>query len=221
MRTKALLVDDHPLFRDGIVLLIGHEFPQWELQQAGSLSQALECLDRDPDIALVLLDLGLPDNEGLAGLIRLQAHAPGPRYVVLSSSDGQQTILSAIEHGASGFIPKTSQTGAMLGALRTVLGGGIFLPLQVSSAGPAAASHAVPTSERLGISPRQVDVLRLLIEGKSNKVICRELGISESTVKTHLATIFRKLDATSRTQAVIAAARMGLRLDLPPRRVSL
>lgn len=219
MRTKALLVDDHPLFRDGVALLIGHEFPEWELVQAGSLAQALECLGHDPGIALVLLDLGLPDNEGLAGLTRLRLRAPQPRYVVLSSSDGEDMVLAAVEHGASGFIPKSSQTGAMLNALRTALNGGTVLP---PLAGPLPAplpwrSDEGSAADRLGISPRQVDILRLLAEGKSNKLICRELGIAESTVKTHLAMIFRKLDASSRTQAVVAAARLGLCLDPPPR----
>ena len=217
MQTKALLVDDHPLFRDGIAMLIGMEFPQWQLAQAGSLEEALEALRQDPGIALVMLDLALPDSDGLMGLTRLRLQSPGPRYVVLSSTEGEQVTLAAIDNGACGFIPKSSQTGTMLGALRTVLHGGVFLPsgIQLSATTPPALPAEGSTAERLGISPRQADILTLLVEGKTNKHICRELGIAESTVKTHLAMIFRKLGASSRTQAVVAAARMGLRLEPP------
>lgn len=213
MRSTVLLVDDHPLFREGVVVLLGHEFPRWQLLQAGTLAEAIAHLERDPDISLVLLDLSLPDSQGLAGLVRLREHAARPRYVVMSSSDGERTVLAAIEHGAAGFIPKTSQAGAMLNALRTVLGGGIFLPSHFAGASMGrVAPPAASSADALGLSSRQVDVLRQLAEGKSNKAICRELGISESTVKTHLETIFRKLGATSRTQAVVAAARAGLLL---------
>jgi DNA-binding NarL/FixJ family response regulator len=205
---KILLVDDHALFRAGVALLLGHEFAQWQVLQVGSLNDAIDSLTREPDIALVLLDLRLPDSEGLAGLVRLRLHAPRPRYVVVSGSDGEKAVLEAIENGAAGFIPKTSSAGAMLAALRTVVHGGVALPSPMCAAGPVAALVTPP--EPLGLSARQGDVLRLLIEGKSNKGICSDLGIAESTVKTHLVTIFRKLDVTSRTQAVAASARLGM-----------
>lgn len=198
------------MFREGLALLLAHEFPQWELRQAGSLEQAAACLATDADIGLVVLDLSLPDSAGLATLTRLRLRAPQPRYVVLSASDEPDLVVGAIEQGAAGFVPKSSQTGAMLGAMRAVLDGGVVLPPSVCQA-PAAAAR--PAADVLGISPRQVEVLRLLIEGKSNKAISRDLGIAESTVKTHLETLYRRLDATSRTQAVVAAARLGLRLD--------
>lgn len=201
------------MFREGLALLLAHEFPQWQLLQAGSLEQAAAQLADDPGIGLVVLDLSLPDSAGLATLTRLRLRAPGPRYVVLSASDEPELVVGAIDHGAAGFVPKSSQTGAMLSAMRAVLDGGVVLPSSVCSGTPAPARSA---TEALGISPRQGDVLRLLIEGKSNKAISRDLGIAESTVKTHLEVIYRKLDATSRTQAVVAAARLGLRLDALP-----
>lgn len=217
MQTTALLIDDHPLFRAGVAGLLGVEFAAWKVLQAGSLGEALERLDQHPDVSLVLLELGLPDSEGVASLVRLRLHAPGPRYVVLTSSDSEATMLSAIENGAAGFIPKTTPSTAMLAALRTVLAGGVFVPSNQAEALAAAfAPASAPACDVLGITPRQVDVLRLLIEGLGNKAICRALGISESTVKTHLVTIFRKLGATSRTQAVVAAARLGLRLRALP-----
>ena len=208
---KFLLVDDHALFRDGLALLVSHEFPQLTLLQAADLAEAERCLDRHPDLRLVLLDLSLPDSEGLDGLQRLRARAEHVIYVVLSADQSTPTILAAIDAGAAGFIPKTTQSGVMLAALRTILAGGVYLPDGV------AARRAAPPDggTGLGLSPRQADVLRLLIEGKTNKLICRDLGLSESTVKTHLEAIFRRLEVSTRTQAVVAAARLGLRLGEP------
>jgi len=198
------------MFREGLALLLAHEFPKWQLLQAGSLEQAAARLAEDSGIGLVILDLSLPDSTGLATLTRLRQRAPSPRYVVLSASEDQELVMAAIDQGAAGFVPKSSQTGAMLGAMRAVLDGGVVLPPSFCETSPPPARTA---TEALGVSPRQAEVLRLLIEGKSNKAISRDLGIAESTVKTHLETLYRKLDATSRTQAVVAAARLGLRLD--------
>jgi len=211
---KTLLVDDHPLFREGLAMLITQGFPELALHQAGGIAEALEHIGREGDIALVLLDLGLPDSNGMQGLQRLREHAPEVTVVVLSANESPETVLAAIDAGAAGFIPKTSRLGVMQAALRVVLNGGVYLP-------EGLLGHTPPTTEMdadaaaLGLSPRQLDVLRLLIEGRPNKLICRELDLSESTVKTHLAAIFRKLNANTRTQAVVAAARLGLRLSAP------
>jgi DNA-binding NarL/FixJ family response regulator len=210
--TEILLVDDHALFREGISLLLRNEFPDCRVHHAGSLVDAASLLAREPRVSLVLLDLALPDSAGLAGLVRLRALTPQPRYVVMSSSESLDLVESSIENGAAGFVPKTSQAGAMMRALRIVLDGGIYLP---AHSHPTSATSA-NVDEALDLSPRQADVLRLLIEAKSTKIISRELSISEATVKTHLAVIYRKLGATSRTQAVVTVARMGLRFDAPP-----
>lgn len=209
---KTLLIDDHPLFREGLSLLMAHAFPQLDIRQADSIGQALERLRSEPDIRLALLDLGLPDSSGTLSLRRLRDAAPEVTVVVLSADETPETVLGAIDEGAAGFIPKTSQPGAMRAALETVFAGGVYLPPRVLGL-RTDAPPAEPAEMALGLSPRQLDVLKLLINGKSNKVICRELDLSESTVKTHLGAIFRKLNASSRTQAVVAAARMGLRLS--------
>ncbi|MBX3637527.1 MAG: response regulator transcription factor [Rubrivivax sp.] len=206
---KLLLVDDHALFRDGLALLVGLEFPALELLQAGSLAQAQELLARHPDTRLVLLDLGLPDAAGLAALSLLRQVSDLAPCVILSAEESPAVVLAALDAGAAGFIPKTTQSDTMLAALRTILAGGVYLPPCVTGElrPPAPGGEAVT-----GLSERQMDVLRLLLEGKSNKHIGRELGLSESTVKTHLSAIFRRLDVNSRTQAVVAASRLGLRL---------
>lgn len=210
---KWLLVDDHALFRDGLALLIAHRLSTPELPievlEAADLAQAGEVVAQHPDVSLVLLDLGLSQHQGLGTLTQWISMAPQVPVVVLSADERPDVILAAVDAGAAGFIPKTVHAKTMQEALRCVLGGGVYLP---------AMAHAAPrlqgadTLASLGLSERQVDVLRLLIEGKSNKDICRRLALAESTVKTHLAAIFRKLDVNSRTQAVVAVAQAGIRL---------
>ena len=202
---KALLVDDHALFREGLALLMAHAFDGVECLQAASIAEAIDLGGQHPDLALTLLDLGLPDSDGMAGLRQLQQELPGPALVVLSADDAPQTVLDTINAGAQGFIPKSAEPGLMREALAHVLAGGIYLPRHTPSA-PTASPAAIDLSER------QLDVLRLLIRGRSNKLISRELDLSESTVKTHLAAVFRKLEVNSRTQAVVKAAALGLRL---------
>jgi DNA-binding NarL/FixJ family response regulator len=206
---KALLVDDHALFREGVALLVAQRLPELQLVLAGDLAEALRLLGLQPGFSLVLLDLGLPDSSGLGGLARVREAAPQVPVVVMSADDRPDTVLSAIEQGAAGFIPKTASASALTDALRTVLDGRVALPPQVV---PLLAQADAMDGTALGLSPRQLEVLRLLIEGRSNKLIQRELDLAESTVKTHLQAIFRRLEVNSRTQAVIAAARLGLRL---------
>jgi DNA-binding NarL/FixJ family response regulator len=209
---KTLLVDDHILFREGLAMLINQGFAQALLLQAGSIAETLAQIAEQGDIELVLLDLALPDSSGMSGLKRLREQAPEVTVVVLSADETPETVLAAIEAGAAGFIPKTARLGVMQEALRVVLDGGVYLPEAVLTRSAAPVPSPEAAGDSLGLSPRQLDVLKLLIEGKPNKLICRELDLAESTVKTHLAAIFRRLNANSRTQAVVAAARLGLRL---------
>ena len=216
---KALLVDDHAFLRDALARVMMQEFPFLQLLQAGTLAEARAALEAQPDVGLVLLDLSLPDGHGLDVLPQLRT-TTGATLVVMSADDRSATILAAIQAGAAGYIPKTLESARMLDALRVVMSGGVYLPpklLDVSADRPPGMATATVREPRdLGLSPRQGEVLRMLIEGKPNKLIARELDMSESTVKTHLAAVFRKLEATSRTQAVVAAARLGLRLVPAP-----
>ena len=223
---KLLLIDDHPLFRDGLSLLIQHrldlaEHGGAEVLEAGSLQEALLALESHPDVDLVLLDLGLADRQGLGTLTEWRELVPQLPVVVLSADDRPGTIVAAIDQGASGFIPKTVEASVMQEALHRVLSGGVYLPpLPTDAVAPdplpsdddGMRDEAVGPDAKLGLSGRQLDVLRLLVEGKPNKEICRVLSLSESTVKTHLSAIFRKLKVSSRTQAVVAVARAGVTL---------
>lgn len=204
---KLLLVDDHAMFREGLSLLIANHFQDVEVLQAERLAQAIAMVRRHVDLDVVLLDLALPDSQGLEALPALHEATPNARIVVLSADDSPTTVRGAIEHGAAGFIPKTAQGSTLRAALDVVLGGGVYLPGNAAHA-PAAAGAP---ERALGLSPRQMEVLHLLIRGATNKHICRELSMAESTVKTHLAAIFRRLEVSNRTQAVFAAARLGLR----------
>jgi DNA-binding NarL/FixJ family response regulator len=209
---NVLLVEDHALLRESLALMFGQAWPSVRFLEAGTLAQAVHTLQAHPDVQLVLVDLTLPDAQGLGHLARLRDHAPYARLVVISADDRPQTVLDAIEAGAAGFIPKTTEFRVVLDALQRVLDGGVVLPATLSSAAAAASPESRDPLGALGLSPRQAEVLALLVEGHTNKAICRALGLSPSTVKTHLETIFRRLEVRSRTQAVVAVARLGLRL---------
>lgn len=205
---RILLVDDHRLLADALGGLIEARFPAWTVEQAGSLAEALARLDEHTD--LVLLDLGLPDARGVEAVQAVRAHAPQVRIVVLSADDHPDTVRASIELGASGFVPKRADSRELVQALSATLEGGVTLPPTLLASWPRPASE--PAVE---LTPRQLDVLRLLVEGQSNKAICRTLGLSESSVKTHLEAVYRRLGVANRTQAVVAAARLGLRFTRP------
>jgi DNA-binding NarL/FixJ family response regulator len=223
---KLLLVDDHGLFREGLGLLMqqmpmatGPDDPAPTVLEAGSLQDALTLARVHPDLRLAFLDLRLPDAQGLESIQRWRQACPQVPAVVLSADDRVDTVISAIDAGAVGFIPKTARSADMRRALAQVLSGGVYLPdLPDAPTLSGGHGHEVPDhgeeSLSLGLSERQLEVLSLLVEGQANKDICRVLGLSDSTVKTHLAAIFRKLGVNTRTQAVVAVARLNLKL--PP-----
>lgn len=204
------MVDDHVLFRDGLALMMTQCFPQVILREAASLNGALEQLRRSPSVDMVLLDLGLGDSHGLDSIDRLRRDAPRVALIVLSGDDRPETVLACIEHGAAGFIPKTARSGVIETGLRTVIEGGIYIPRSVvlQMALKTCSTEAGPGG--LGLSQRQVDVLHGLAAGEATKAMARRMDVAESTVKTHLLGIYRKLGVSSRTEAVLAAARHGL-----------
>ena len=220
---KILMIDDHHLVRDGMRPLLqrladGGE--AIEVLDAATFQAGLEMADANPDVELVLLDLNLPDAHGVSALAQLQSRHRGIPVVVVSGEDDPALVRALIEQGALGFIPKSSSPEVILNAIRLVLSGGTYLPREVMAAhaapGGAGAAHAPAGTQsritsRLNITPRQADVLKLLIEGKSNKQICRELDLAEGTVKNHIAAVFKALNVTTRVQAVIAAGKLGIK----------
>jgi len=213
---NVLLIDDHPLFREGLALLLQPLRTDLVTQQAGSVEEGLDRLQAGPAADLVLIDLGLPGMNGLEGIALLRQRYPELPVVALSSADDRDTVLRAIDAGAMGFIPKSSTSAVLMAALQLILARGIYLPpvAFLGASGVAAAAPAAPERVNpagLGLSPRQCDVLYLILQGKPAKLIERELGLSASTVKVHTSAVLRALNVTTRTQAVVAAGRLGLR----------
>jgi len=203
---KIILADDHSLFRDGFSLLLSQMQVDAVVIQAGTLDEALKMAQLNPDVDLLLLDLNMPGMNGEPGLVRVLADFPSLPVVIMSGSDDRQHIERFLAIGASGFIPKTSTSHVMLSAIKLVLAGGVYVPPQMLL--PVEREVLAHANGRL--TERQQNVLELLVQGKSNKLICRELGMSEGTAKAHITAILRALDATNRTEAAAAARRLGL-----------
>jgi DNA-binding NarL/FixJ family response regulator len=221
---NILLVDDHILFREGIALLLQPLVDGREILEAGSCEQAFAMLQNDSSVDLVLMDLGLPGLSGLDGIAMMrERHAEIP-VVALSSSDDRETVLKALDAGAMGFISKSSSSGVLKAALKLILAKGIYLPPSAfladrpslsATSGTTASETKSPslTPSALGLTPRQAEVLYHILQGKPAKLICRELGLSASTVKSHTSAVLRALNVTTRTQAVVAAGKLGLKFN--------
>ena len=223
---KILLVDDHSLFRDGLRHLLNGLDADATVLEAGSGSEALAAVGQNPDLDLILLDLSLPDLGGLEILARLHDKQPEIPVVVLSGSEQVSDIIAALEGGARGYIPKSSSSHVLCAALKLVFAGAVYVPPAVFAAPcPAAARPApkladlwcaggsVSDPAALGLTPRQQDVLKLIVEGKSNKLIARELGIEESTVKVHISPVLKALKVVNRVHAILAVSRLGIKFD--------
>ena len=209
---RILVVDDHPLIQVALRHVLTEIEATVELFQAHDSVAARARLAERPDIELILLDLALPGSDGFELLRELRVDWPGIPVLVLSATHDRDTIETALDMGAMGFIPKTANARQLIDALRLVLAGGIYVP---TDAGGAEGIRLRPVSRPsdLGLTMRQADVLKLLVQGKPNKLICRDLRLSEGTVKVHVSAILRALNVHTRTQVVIELARRGVRLE--------
>jgi DNA-binding NarL/FixJ family response regulator len=219
---KAVVVDDHPLIQEAVSNMLRRLEPDADIALAGDCERGLHIAGTGAEPDLVLLDLDLPGLSGIPALKRWRARFPGAPVIVLSATSDQQTVLAAIGAGAAGFIPKSSSNEVMQSAVRLVLAGGKYLPSEVlTRSGPVDGAAFRPrraatlSTEMLGLTARQTDVLCLIAKGASNKLICRELGLAERTVKAHVTAIFRALKVSSRTQAAIEAAKLGVDARAP------
>lgn len=200
---KFVVVDDHPVYRDGLAALLGQLFAGAQVMQAGDAGAAFALLAQHAAVDLVLLDLAIPGLDGRAALPVLRARFPAVPVVVVSASDDDVTAADCIVQGASGFITKSARREALEAALRAVVDGGVVL----SRTATRGATRAP------GLTPRELEVLRRLGAGDSNKLIARQLDMAEATVRVHLTAVFRELGVTSRTQALLEARRRGLLPD--------
>ena len=207
---KILVVDDHVLIREALRGLFRELKPDATVLEAEDASRTTELLAEQPDIALILLDLNLPDRDGLVLLAELRARHPGIPVIVLSGFPDRANVVRALDHGAVGFIPKSAGREVMTSALNLVFSGGVYIPPEILGTPNAATPQPSPTD--LGLTERQVDVLALMMQGKSNKAICRLLELAEPTVKNHVTAILKTLGVSNRTEAVLAASARGWEL---------
>jgi DNA-binding NarL/FixJ family response regulator len=211
-RMKILVVDDHVLIREALRGVI-RELKGAVIIEAPDSRQAIQRIAEHPDLELILLDLHLPDRNGLELLGELRERHPAIPVVMLSASVDRDDMKKALELGAQGFIPKSAQRDVMISAFNLIFAGGIYVPPEMLGRAQPASPPPRPSAllaADLGLTERQMDVLALMMQGKSNKAICRALDLAEPTVKNHVTAILKALKASNRTEAVIAAGALGL-----------
>jgi DNA-binding NarL/FixJ family response regulator len=220
---KILIVDDHVLIREALRGVLKEIQRGTTVLEAPDGRRALETVENQGEIDLILLDLNLPDRHGLSLLTELRQQHPALGIVVLSALQDPADIRQALDLGALGYIPKSASREVMLNALRLVFAGGIYIPPEAlaltdtSRNAPPRGDRPIVAPSEIGLSDRQLEVLALLMQGKSNKSICRTLNLMEPTVKHHVASILRALKVTNRTQAVVAANELGWTFPLAPK----
>ncbi|HTJ01325.1 MAG TPA: response regulator transcription factor [Methylovirgula sp.] len=208
-RSEIIIADDHPLVRGALRQAVEGAFQQANVTETSDFDALIAALGAQAETDLVLLDLSMPGMQGFSGLIYLRGQYPSVPVVVVSANDNRGVMRRCMQLGAAGFIPKTTSLDAMTGAIATVLAGGVWLPPDLD---PDVESDPTTTDilRRLAsLTPQQMRVLMMLSEGLLNKQIAYELSVSEATIKAHVSAILQKLKVDSRTQAVIAAGKVG------------
>jgi DNA-binding NarL/FixJ family response regulator len=205
---QLVIADDHPLFRGALREAVSGLLEKVEIAEAGTFDDVVALLDKGGDIDLVTLDLSMPGVRGFSGLMYIRAQYPSVPVIVVSANDDPAAIRRCMEFGASGFIPKTLSVEAMRAAISRILNGGVWTPADVDLSAGSDAESAALMVRMSTLTPQQVRVLMMLSEGLLNKQIAFQLSVSEATVKAHVSAILQKLGVESRTQAVIAAAKI-------------
>ena len=217
---QILVVDDHVLIRDALRGVLNELRPDAIVLEASDCRQAMQSVAQCTDLELILLDLGLPDADGFAMLKELREQYPSLPIVVLSALQDRYSVTRALDLGAVGFIPKSAQRAVMVSALHLVFAGGIYVPPEIlrreetpAKQMPRSICDGRPQSPGdLGLTERQMEVLALMLRGKSNKAICRALELAEPTVKNHVTAVLRALRVTSRAEAIAVVNQLGWKL---------
>jgi len=242
---KILLVDDHALIRDALRSVLKELIGDATVLEASDCRQAMRLIEAHPDLHLILLDLNLPDRDGFAMLADLRKRYAAISVVVLSAVHDRESVIRALDLGALGFIPKSAPRDVIVNALRLVFGGGIYIPPEAlgrsETKGPARPPYPPPapflpspasgggsgrgqgrmrgvSPPDLGFTERQMEVLALVMQGRSNKAISRILDVAEPTVKHHVTAILKALKVANRTEAVVAVGSLGWELPQVPER---
>jgi DNA-binding NarL/FixJ family response regulator len=205
-RLRLLLADDHEMVRVALKMVLAPLAEEVVFDEASRAETALEIAARQPDLDLILIDLEMPGMGGVEGVRALRDAYPAMPLVVCSASEDPQRVSQLLAMGVAGFIPKSDGMDVIQQAVRLVLAGGTYVPSRLMQVSAQQVPRDASQIAALPLTSRQIDVMRLLSRGKPNKLIARELDISESTVKVHLLAIFRALGVHNRTEAVVAAA---------------
>jgi DNA-binding NarL/FixJ family response regulator len=217
---KFLVVDDHVLIREALSGILRELRSDCQILEAVDGASALAALQSHGVVDVVLLDLHLPDLDGMQILSTIAERHPETAVVMLSGDEDQAVMREALDLGAQGFIPKSEKREVLSSAMALILAGGIYVPPRALGSSRASGSSVAkhPTLASLGLTNRQLEVLALLMQAKNNKIICRELGIAEPTAKNHVTAILKALGVNTRTEAVLAVTRYGWSLPQVGRR---
>ena len=210
---KLLIVDDHPVVREGLAALLRQGHPETVVVEARDSAEGLAMAEQHPDLDAVLLDLALPGMGGMAAISEFGRRRPELPVIILSSSEDPLDVRRALATGALGYVPKSASRQTLWLAVQLVLSGEIYVPPLMAAAPDAAAPGRAEDREgavSARLTARQVEVLRLVARGLSNKEIGNALDLSEKTVKVHITSIFRTLNVVNRTQAATAARQADL-----------
>jgi DNA-binding NarL/FixJ family response regulator len=219
---KILVIDDHALIRDALRGVLKQLRSDASVFEASDSRQAMRIIEDHPNLDLILLDLNLPDRDGFSVLADLRERYPAIAIVVLSALQDRHNVIRALDLGALGFIPKTTPREVMLSALQLVFSGGIYIPAEILGREETSLLQPLKQSANdlarvqptdLGLTARQIEVLALMAQGRTNKAISRTLDLAEPTVKNHITAILKTLKASNRTEAVITVGKFGW--DLP------
>jgi two-component system nitrate/nitrite response regulator NarL len=211
---KLLIVDDHPVVREGLAALLRQAGPDTAVLLAEDSAEGLSLAEAHPDLDAVILDLAMPGSDGLSAIPEFGNRRPQLPVIILSSSEDPRDVRRALASGALGYIPKSAPPRTILAALQFVLAGNVYIPTflvnETASASAEAAAKGRLEGAGASLTARQIDVLRLVCDGHSNKQIARTLGLSDKTVKAHVTAIFKSLNVVNRMQAAAAAKQAAL-----------
>jgi DNA-binding NarL/FixJ family response regulator len=209
---KLLIVDDHPVVREGLAALLRQAGSETTVLLAGDSADGLTLAEAHADLDAILLDLAMPGGDGWAAIAEFGKRRPELPVIILSSSEDPRDVRKALAAGALGYIPKSAPPKTFLAALQFVLAGNVYVPalLAQEPPEPVLTADQLGSGSAVGLTARQIEVLRLLCAGQSNKEIARTLGLSDKTVKVHITAIFRAFNVVNRMQAAAAAKVAGL-----------
>ena len=216
--SSILIADDHPLFREALRGVALRLLPGALIREAENAEALYAMVDAEPDADLLLLDLNMPGTQGFSALVHLRAVHPQLPVAMVSAREEPEVMRRALDHGAMGFIPKSSDAATLANALQQVLDGERWVPAAALNATPIADDERAIAARVRELTPQQFRVLQMLGTGLLNKQIGYELGVSEATIKAHMSAVLRKLGANNRTQAVLLAGKLAVDPDkvVPP-----